>query len=77
MPIDFRLGDITFDPTQGQTQHEATTVQFGSKVRRVQAALNGFDVQFMDGDHSLFRQVIDIQAITGGPPALPRSRTQI
>jgi hypothetical protein len=38
MPIDFRLGDITFDPTQGQTQHEATTVQFGSKVRRVQAA---------------------------------------
>ena len=27
--------------------------------------MNGFDVQFTDGDHSLFRQVIDIQAITG------------
>jgi hypothetical protein len=64
MPLDFRRGTITFDPTKGQTQNEATTVVFNSRVLRADVALNGFDVQFTDSDHSFFRQIIDASIAT-------------
>ncbi len=64
MPIDFRRIGITFDPTRGQTQNEVATVVFNSRVIRADAALNGFDVQFTDGDHHIFRQVIDARIST-------------
>lgn len=59
MPIDFRRTGITFDPTKGQIQNEVATVIFNSRVIRADVALNGFDVQFTDGDHNIFRQIVD------------------
>ena len=59
MAIDFRRGSITFDPTKGQVQDEVTSVVFNSSVRRADVALNGFDIQYTDEDHELFRQTID------------------
>jgi len=59
MAIDFRRVGITFDPTRGQTQNEVATVVFNSRVIKADVALNGFDVQFTDGDHHIFRQIID------------------
>jgi hypothetical protein len=59
MAIDFRRTRITFDPTNNQIQYEERTVQFGSRVNRADAALNGFDIQFRNGDHPIFRQIID------------------
>ena len=64
MPIDFRRTTITFDPTSGQTQNESATVVFNSRVIRADAALNGFDVQFTDGDHHVFREMIDASVLT-------------
>jgi hypothetical protein len=64
MAIDFRRVSITFDPTKGQTQNEAATVVFNSRVIRADVALNGFDVQFTDGDHHVFREVIDARIAT-------------
>jgi hypothetical protein len=64
MPIDFRRTSITFDPTSGQVQNEPATVVFNSRVIRADAALNGFDVQFTDGDHNLFREMIDASILT-------------
>jgi hypothetical protein len=65
MAIDFRRTSITFDPTRGQIQSEVASVVFNGRVVRADAALNGFDVQFTDGDHHVFRQLIDarIEAI--------------
>jgi hypothetical protein len=59
MAIDFRRGSINFDSTRGQTQDEVTSVVFNSAVRRADVALNGFDVQYTDNDHELFRQMVD------------------
>jgi hypothetical protein len=59
MAIDFRRVSITFDPTSGRVQDETATAVFNSRVLRADAALNGFDVQFTDGDHHVFRQTID------------------
>jgi hypothetical protein len=64
MPIDFRRTSITFDPTRGQTQTESATVVFNNRVVRADAALNGFDVQFTDGDHHIFREMIDARILT-------------
>jgi hypothetical protein len=64
MPIDFRRTSISFDPTRGQTQNESATVVFNNRVVRADAALNGFDVQFTDGDHNLFREMIDARILT-------------
>ena len=65
MAIDFRRGTINFDSTRGQIQSEVTSVVFRSPVTRADVALNGFDVQYTDGDHNLFRELIDarIEAI--------------
>jgi len=59
MAVDFRRTSITFDPTSGQTQNETATVVFNGRVIRADAALNGFDVQFTDSDHHIFRQTVD------------------
>jgi hypothetical protein len=64
MAIDFRRTSITFDPTKGQIQNEVATVVFNSRVIRADVALNGFDVQFTDGDHHIFRQVVDASIST-------------
>lgn len=64
MPVDFRRTSITFDPTRGQTQNESATVVFNNRVIRADAALNGFDVQFTDGDHHVFREMIDASIVT-------------
>lgn len=64
MPIDFRRTSITFDPTSGQIQNEPATVVFNSRVIRADAAINGFDVQFTDGDHHVFREMIDASILT-------------
>jgi hypothetical protein len=65
MAIDFRRASINFDPTKGQIQSEVASVVFNSRVIRADVALNGFDVQFTDGDHHMFREMIDarIEAI--------------
>ena len=64
MAVDFRRTSITFDPTSGQIQDEAATVTFNSRVLRADVALNGFDVQFTDGDHHVFREVVDARIST-------------
>ncbi|MCE6983383.1 hypothetical protein EI534_39755, partial [Pseudomonas frederiksbergensis] len=64
MPIDFRRTSITFDPTRGQIQNEVATVVFNSRVIRADVALNGFDVQFTDGDRHIFRQIVDASIST-------------
>jgi hypothetical protein len=64
MPIDFRRTTITFDPTRGQIQNEPATVVFNGRVLRADAALNGFDVQFTDDDHHIFRELIDASVLT-------------
>jgi len=64
MSIDFRRTSITFDPARGQTQNEAATVVFNSRVIRADVALNGFDVQFTDGDHHIFREMVDSRIST-------------
>jgi hypothetical protein len=64
MPTDFRRTSITFDPTSGQIQNEAATVVFNSRVIRADVALNGFDIQFTDGDHHVFRQIVDASIST-------------
>jgi hypothetical protein len=62
MPLDFRRGTVNFDPTRGQIQSESVTVTFGSQVRRADVAINGFDIQFTDEDHHIFREMIDARA---------------
>lgn len=64
MAIDFRRTSITFDPTSGRIQNEVATVVFNSRVVRADVALNGFDVQFTDGDHHIFRQIVDASIST-------------
>ena len=64
MAMDFRRTSITFDPTSGQVQDEVATVTFNSRVLRADVALNGFDVQFTDGDHHVFRETIDARIST-------------
>jgi hypothetical protein len=60
MAIDFRRPpSINFDPTKGQIQTEFTSAVFNSLVPRAEVALNGFDIQFNNGDHHMLREVID------------------
>ena len=59
MPIDFRRATINFDPTSGQEQRETSSVTFGSTVLRADVALNGFDIQYNNGDHHLLREKVD------------------
>jgi len=67
MAIDFRTVDIFFDPTSGREQNESGTVFFNSQVIRADVALKGFDIQYTDDDHNLFRQIINatITAVDG------------
>jgi len=55
----FKRTSIRFDPTSGRVQNEPAAVVFGSRVNRAEVAINGFDVQFTDGDHHVFRQIVD------------------
>ncbi len=59
MAMDFRRTTINFDSTKGQIQSEVATVVFGGRVNRADVALNGFDAQFTDSDHHMFREMID------------------
>ncbi len=59
MAMDFRRTSIGFDPTSGQIQSEVATVVFAGPVRRADVALNGFDVQYTNGDHHLLREMVD------------------
>ncbi|MBO0358735.1 hypothetical protein J0X19_12320 [Hymenobacter sp. BT186] len=60
MAVRFIRDRVVFDPTKGITQTEPRTVTFPSTVRTAQIALNGFDVQYTDGDHHILRQIVDI-----------------
>lgn len=59
MPTDFKRGNVQFDPTSGQIQSETGAVVFPSRVLRAEVAINGFDVQYTNGDHNILRQLID------------------
>ncbi|GAB4020972.1 hypothetical protein [Spirosoma koreense] len=60
MALRFIRDRVVFDPTKGQIQNEPRTVAFPSTVRTAHIALNGFDVQYTDGDHHILRQIVDI-----------------
>lgn len=67
MALRFIRERVTFDPTKGQIQVEPRTVVFPGTIRTAHVALNGFDVQYSDGDHHLLRHMVDISdpAING------------
>ena len=60
MALDFRVVNITFDPTAGRPQRESGTAVFNSNIRRANAALKGFNITYNNGDHHLLREEIDI-----------------
>ncbi len=64
MALRFIRDRVVFDPTKNQIQNEPRTVTFPSPVRTAQIALNGFDVQYSDGDHHILRQIVDISEPT-------------
>ncbi len=59
MAIAFKRTSIRFDPTSGRIQNEPAAVVFGSRVHKAEVAINGFDVQYTDGDHHIFREIVD------------------
>jgi hypothetical protein len=59
MPVAFRTTRITFDQTKG-FQNEPATVVFKTKVRSAGLAINGYKIQFDDGDHHLQSLEINI-----------------
>jgi hypothetical protein len=67
MPIDFRRGHVSFDPTQGQIQSEQGAVVFPSNVIRADVSIAGYDIRYNNGDHHIFRQIIDpvVESIQG------------
>jgi hypothetical protein len=67
MPIDFRRGNVSFDPTQGQIQNEQGAVVFPSNVVRADVSIAGYDIRYNNGDHHISRQIIDpvVESIQG------------
>jgi hypothetical protein len=60
MAIQFIRDRVVFDSSKGRIQNEPRTVTFAGNVRTAHVALNGFDVQYTDGDHHILRQIVDI-----------------
>ena len=62
MTIDFRRERVNFDRSQGIIQNETVRVSFDSRVRSAEVAINGFDIEYTNGDHHILRQIIDTAA---------------
>jgi hypothetical protein len=63
MALDFRVASASFGPASGGEQDLNATVVFDRTVVRANAALNGFTIQFDDGDHHFFQETVDISAV--------------
>lgn len=50
---------MSISTPRGQVQSETGAVVFPSRLLRAEVAINGFDVQYADGDHHVFRQIVD------------------
>ena len=59
MPIDFRRLRFDFPPTTGRPQSATLAAVFPTAVSRAEAAINGFDIGYTNGDHHLLRTQID------------------
>lgn len=58
--LDLRRLRFSFPPAQGAPQSQTQSVGFASPVRLADAAINGFDIGYVDADHHLLRTQIDI-----------------
>ena len=59
MALDFRSKRIVFGSTQGVEQNETATFNFNKNVIRAEALINGFDIEYTNGDRHILRQKID------------------
>ena len=60
MALRFIRDRVVFPSTRDRIQNESRTVAFPSNVRTAHIALNGFDISYVDGDHHILRQIVDI-----------------
>jgi hypothetical protein len=63
MSIDFKSTKVFFDSTVGQKQTEPGHVTFTRNVRKANAALRGFKIEYTNEDREIFRQEVDIDNI--------------
>lgn len=63
MAVAFRVLTFDFDESKGDIQELEDTASFGQRIRVAEAALQTFDVLFSEGDHELYRFMINIQVI--------------
>ena len=61
---DFRSGTIDFDKTTGMVAAKTTTVSFqGRQVISAEVMLKGFDVEFVDAEHPVHREMVKFDNI--------------
>jgi hypothetical protein len=63
MALDFRTKRVTFAPTTGGVSTQNHTVNFDSRVRIANAAIQSFNMGYRDGDHNIWRQEVEIKNI--------------
>lgn len=61
--LDFRRLVFDFPPMRDRAQRLTATAMFGARVRRAEAALQGFDIGYTDGDHHVWREVVDVDVV--------------
>jgi len=64
MAIDFQRQRATFPTHSGSAQSIELAFVFPSNVLRAEAAINGFNIGFTNGDHHLLRTEIDASVVS-------------
>lgn len=64
MKVEFKNVTIQFDSTKNKLQIEPGTAVFSGRVIRATAMLNGYNIRFNNGNHSILEQQIDLD-VTG------------
>lgn len=64
MAIDFQRQRATFPTHSGSAQSIELAFVFPSNVTRAEAAINGFNIGYTNGDHHLLRTEIDATVVS-------------
>jgi len=60
MALAFRTTEVKFNPSKGDAQTERGFVVFNARVREAEASIKGFEIGYTEGDHELYKEMINI-----------------
>lgn len=64
MALGLQRQRANFPPLSGGPQSMNLSFTFGSNIRNADAAINGFDIGFVDDDHPILRTQIDTEIVS-------------